>query len=567
MHLHSLRIENFRALRHASLDLEPAATILVGENDVGKSSLLNALEACLGRGAPAGGFRFSAQDFHRPYPGSPPAGPIRIEIGIREETPASNEPAWPVLRRALGTGDGPLDFRLVVTARLQADGTPQASFWVLGAHDGPVGPHARALVEEGTPPDPAVGQALLAELRRVVPFIRVRAAVLPPAPRLEEPPGEHTARQQVEWEIRQAYAELLENPDGMSDRALGMAREALGQVLGELEDRVGPLPAVDVEERLAAPLSSSGSWTRLAGLLRGSGARSLAMLAFTGAFLQARGPDALEPDCRPVVSIEDPEAYLHPLMLTSVWSLIQRLPAQKIVTTNSSDLLSATPLGSLRRMVRSRDGKARLYRVPPGGMTPNDLRRIAYHLRVRRGNALFMRFWLLVEGETEFWLLPEAARALDIDLLQEGVDFLEFAQCGLEPLAALANHLGIGWHLLADGDAAGRHYAELARPMALAGRGAVTLLEERDVEHCFWDAGYEHVFREAAGLNPVGRRGPGSRDIIELAIKRQSKPRLALALGKAMGAPGSPGVPPALERMIRDSVRLARSGGAPAGRG
>ncbi len=567
VHLHSLRVENYRALQEATLDLDESITVLVGENDCGKSSLLNALEACLGKAAPAGGFNFAPSDFHREAPGRPPSNWIRVQIGLREEHPPDGVPAsWPLLRQAgLADEAGCLDFYLVVLARLDEEGRVQTSF------------HFAAPFPVNADPG-----ELLAEVRRVVPFLRIRSAVLRPAPvhLAQGEPGpvpsgglagaaappqgagasEQSARRQVEWAIRQAWSEFLDDPDRVSSQELSRAREALDGLLQHMERWLAPEVEPDLEDRISAPLSSSASWQRIAGLLRGSGARSLAMLAFTGAFLEARGPEILGSDCRPVISVEDPEVHLHPLMLNALWSLIDRLPAQRLLTTNCSDLLSALPLGSLRRMVRSVQGKARLYRVPRGGMSLDDMRRIAYHLRVRRGTALFMRFWLLVEGETEFWLLPEAARALDLDLLQEGVDFLEFAQCGLEPMANLANHLGIGWHLLADGDGAGRHYAERARPLARAGRGAVTVLDSRDVEQCFWDYGYERVFRRAAELGPYPRRSEKPRDVIERAIKRLSKPRLALALGKAMAAPGSPGVPEPIERVIRHAVEVARCG-------
>ncbi len=557
VHLHSLRVENYRALQEATLDLDESITVLVGENDCGKSSLLNALEACLGKAAPAGSFTFAPSDFHREKPGGPPASRIRVEIGFREDQPPQQQPApWPLLRGAgLADEEGRLDFYLVVQACLDGEGRPQADFHF-----------ASPLPVTADPGE------LLAEVRRVFPFLRIRSAVLRPAPAQNgnsegasaspevTAASEKSARRQVEWAIRQAYSEFLDDPDRVSTSDLSRARQALDGLLSHLEKWLGPEPEPDLEDRISAPMSSSGSWHRIAGLLRGSGARSLAMLAFTGAFLEARGPETLGPDCRPVISVEDPEVHLHPLMLNSLWSLIDRLPAQKVLTTNCSDLLSAIPLESLRRMVRSPQGRTRLYSVPRGGMSLDDMRRIAYHLRVRRGTALFMRFWLLVEGETEFWLLPEAARALDLDLLQEGVDFLEFAQCGLEPMASLANHLGIGWHLLADGDGAGRHYAERALPLARAGRGTVTVLEARDVEQCFWDHGYERVFRRAAELGPIPRRSEKPRDVIDRAIKRLSKPRLALVLGKAMAAPGSPGVPQPLERVIRHAVEVARCG-------
>jgi putative ATP-dependent endonuclease of OLD family len=197
-------------------------------------------------------------------------------------------------------------------------------------------------------------------------------------------------------------------------------------------------------------------------------------------------------------------------------------------------------------------------------MGVDDLRRVAYHLRVRRGTALFMRFWLLVEGETEFWLLPEIARALGIDLRAEGVECLEFAQSGLGPLARLANHLHIGWHMLSDGDRAGQSYGHQATALAHRESSRITVLRERDIENCLWEHGYHRVYMEAAGLPPGAkpRRGRAG-EVIGRAIKSSSKPHLAILLGEAMRAPGSPGVPEQLETMIRDAVHWAAHGRFP----
>ena len=86
----------------------------------------------------------------------------------------------------------------------------------------------------------------------------------------------------------------------------------------------------------------------------------------------------------------------------------------------------------------------------------DDLRRIAYHVRINRAAALFARCWILVEGETEAWVLPELAQICGYDLAAEGIRCVEFAQCGIDPLVRLATDLGIEWHLLADGDLAGQ---------------------------------------------------------------------------------------------------------------
>lgn len=542
LRIHACTVKNYRGLREARLEFD-SLTVLIGENDCGRSSLLNALEACLGCRSHNGTIALTARDFHREGPGHPLETPISIEIEIREDEPPGRDAPWQGLRRAgLAHPNGRLEFVLGVEAEPDREGEPETQFWLEGPRPFTGDPHR-----------------CLEAVRAAVPFLRVRAAVLRPAPWPTGPSAdpEAAARQQVDWEIRQAFEEVLEMPGDVSERTLAkvraMIRSAVGPIGARTREDEWRGPDAD---RVLAPLSVSSSWSRVASLLAGKGARSVATLAFLEALLNSRGPEGLHPEANPVLSLEDPEAYLHPMMLATVWSIIQRLPAQKIVSSNSADLLQAVPLGALRRIVRDGHGQVDVYQVPPTALSQDEMRRIAYHLRVLRGATLFMRFWLLVEGETEYWLLPEAARAMGIDLVQEGVGCIGFAQCGVAPVARLANHLGIGWHLLADGDPAGQHYAEQAR--AVCERGAVTVLNEPDLEHCMWAHGYDRVFRKAAALPPDQELKPS--ETIERAIRKQSKPRLALHLGEAMMGRGPRGVPPAIRTLLLDAVARARQG-------
>src|SRR4051794_8002435 len=61
MLLRSVTIENFRALKYASVSFEPT-TLLIGENDCGRSSVLEAIALALGWNAAQGEFLF--QPFH-----------------------------------------------------------------------------------------------------------------------------------------------------------------------------------------------------------------------------------------------------------------------------------------------------------------------------------------------------------------------------------------------------------------------------------------------------------------------------------------------------------------------
>jgi putative ATP-dependent endonuclease of OLD family len=293
--------------------------------------------------------------------------------------------------------------------------------------------------------------------------------------------------------------------------------------------------------------------------------QAIGKLILIGGFLEARGNTALSLEARPIVGIEEPEAHLHPQSLAVAWSVISGFPAQKIVTTNSGELLAAVPLRAVRRLMRRR-GSIAVFR-PGNKLSTDELRRIGYHIRARRGAVMFARCWLLIEGETEFWLLPELARLMGYEFPTEGIRCVEFAQSGIEPLLKLANDMGIEWHLLADGDKAGRYYAEQAGNQLRRRKpeDRITVLDDLNIEHCLWRHGYANVYASLAGIKSIPTSTRRRRDrpaaIIERAMHRRSKPAVALAVAEAAGRKKSPGVPPLLQDAIETVVRLARNCG------
>jgi putative ATP-dependent endonuclease of OLD family len=273
------------------------------------------------------------------------------------------------------------------------------------------------------------------------------------------------------------------------------------------------------------------------------------------------GTLSADPSSEPIFVIEDPEANLHPMTLEAIRLMIERLKWQKIITTQSGDFLAGFPIHEVRRITR-KNGIIRQFRTDPGSLGSEDLRRLSYHIRMKRAAATFARCWLLVEGETEVWLLPHLARLSGFELAMEGIACVEFAQCGIAPLIKTARQLGIEWHLLADGDAAGKAYTETAKHFASqAGEDfnlRFTRFREKDIEHHLYFNGYAGVYREYSGIpeDVAERMMPGK--VIGRAIHRNSKPFMAIAVVEAIAAQGSPGVPPALTRMIHTCVNLAK---------
>lgn len=267
----------------------------------------------------------------------------------------------------------------------------------------------------------------------------------------------------------------------------------------------------------------------------------------------------IDPNSQPIIILEDIESRFHPSLLLSLWSILEQTQSQKIVTTNSGNMLSSIPLDSLRRLDR-RVYDTICYKIEKHSLSYEDLRRIAFHIRLNRPMALFARTWLLVEGETEVWLLTQIANILGVSLPCEGIRIIEFAQCGLKPLIKLALELGINFHVLADGDEAGNKYADTTR--AFIGKKKpekyLTVLPHKDIEHYLYANGYEKTFKTASGFvsGKFFQKKSSSMDkIIDAAIRKKSKPGLALLLVDAIQKKGFGGIPKELVDMI-ETVRL-----------
>ena len=225
----------------------------------------------------------------------------------------------------------------------------------------------------------------------------------------------------------------------------------------------------------------------------------LALLA--GALLMSRGQREIDEYSRPILILEDIESRFHPTLLLNLWAILQLLPIQKIVTTNSAQLLSAVPMSKLRRLCKQYYD-VRCYSMRDRAFSEDDARKIAFHIRMKSPSTLFARCWILVEGETEVWVLNEIANALDFNLSCSGVAIVEFAQCGLNPLIKLAKQLGIAYHVLTDGDDAGRHYAQIV--CDFVGNHNLpehlSVMPHVDIEHYLYSAGFADVYQKAAGL-------------------------------------------------------------------
>ena len=133
--------------------------------------------------------------------------------------------------------------------------------------------------------------------------------------------------------------------------------------------------------------------------------------------------------------------------------------------------------------------------MPATLLSEEDTRKFNYHIRQARGELLFARCWLFVEGETEAWIYPAAARARGIDLHREGVRVVEYRQTDVSLLAKIANALGIAWYCVGDADAAGEDtHAKLREHLRGAEEQDRMIFPYEDIEVHLLENGYANVY-------------------------------------------------------------------------
>lgn len=546
MFLERIEIVGFRGINRLSLMLEQN-NVLIGENAWGKSSLLDALTLLLA--ADNRLYEFTQNDFYFP-PGEQQGreNHLHIILTFRERAEESSHS-----RRCRG----------LAPVWIAGTDNAQRIFYRLEGElgeDGSVLTLRSFLDEQGRPLALGDIDSLATKLISLIPVLRLRDARfmrrLKSSTVPKMPDTEITARQ-LDFLTR----ELIANPQNLSDLQVRKGLSAMVQLLEHYFSEQG----ADSHQRLLRrPHDEKNGWRYLDAINHmidkpNTRAYRMILLGMFATLLQAKGNVLLSRDAHPLLLVEDPETRLHPIMLSVAWNLLNVLPLQKITTTNSGELLSLTPVEQVCRLVRD-SSKVAAWRLGPSGMNAEESRRIAFHIRFNRASSLFARCWLLVEGETEIWMMNELARQCGHHFDTEGVRVIEFAQSGLKPLLKFARRMGIEWHVLVDGDEAGKKYAATVR--SVLGDDTqrlhehLTTLPALDMEHFMYRQGFSDVFHRIAQLPPGVPMN--TRRIITKAISRSSKPDLAIEVALEAGRRGENAIPSLLKNMFSRVLWLAR---------
>ncbi|MBS1157626.1 MAG: ATP-dependent endonuclease [Proteobacteria bacterium] len=163
-----------------------------------------------------------------------------------------------------------------------------------------------------------------------------------------------------------------------------------------------------------------------------------------------------EPDGLPLLLIEEPEAHLHPQRQLRLMEFLEaaaqpatdptRRPVQVIVTSHSPNLTSKIPL---KNLVLLHQQQAFSLAEGETHLSEGDYRFLQRFLDVTKANLFFARGLIVVEGDGESILLPTLARLLGRDLTEHGVSTVNVGGTGLRRYARILQRKDITKGVLA----------------------------------------------------------------------------------------------------------------------
>lgn len=569
MQLTQLDIQNFRGIEELSVPLDDLC-VLIGENNAGKSTILDAIRICLTRSLARRANVFDEYDYHLPSATAEPSTSASIKITLRFAEKQANE--WP----------DEISQLMDAAEQVDENGLRSITLQVTSVFDSAIGDYATEynfLDLSGAPLIRAKMPRYLINLQQLVPAFylaslrdaaqefRARSPFWGPFVRSLD--IDEDTRKELEAALSELNKKVLENHAAFNTVKERLRRTADLLPLGDADpvsiDAV-PSKVFDILSRTQVNLASK-TGAQIPIVRHGSGTQSLAVICLFDAFLQSQISEGYGEHAEPLLALEEPEAHLHPSAAKAVGQMLESLSGQKLISTHSGDLLAGVPLNKIRRLRRT-GGKISVHRLRDGILTPDEASKLDYQIRSTRGSLLFSRCWLLVEGETEAPLVAECARAMGHDLYADGVSSIEFAQVGVEKFVKLADQLGIEWFVLADHDDAGEAYRNSAR-LQLNGRAEndhIRLLDHGTMEVFLCMEGYGGIYE--ASISEQKRASiiadQGTIDYWKQVVgaqQKNSKPRNALAVAERMLETGKSAVPQLLQEVIEQARSLARSAG------
>jgi putative ATP-dependent endonuclease of OLD family len=562
MYVSALRASGYRNL-DGTIELCYPLAVLVGENNAGKSNVIDGLRTVLEPEAgPRGRCWLREDDFAHDGRDNRIANELELEVRLSGLT--AGEQARMVTCLAPNEGAGVAKIRLKAT--IGATGRIQTQWFGGDAQQADVERHARDAVRFVYlhPLRDAAADLRPGRDNRLVSLIAALAPVGHPDRQaiVDAAALANTALDTIQT-ITDARLHVAGRLDSMTGRGRFAQHSGLAfddpkfeRVVGSLRAKIGQLAALEMDEN-------------------GLGYNNLLYMSVLLAAI-ADAPQDEEPTLR-VLLVEEPEAHLHPQLQDLLMHFLESEAVgatQVIVTTHSPTFASSARVDRLTVLARGADEALPQARLPRDfGLEDKQLAYLRRFLDVTKASLFFARAVVLVEGVAEQLLVPVIAERLGRLLASNGVAVINIGGVAFPPFTDLFGPKKLPYRLaiVSDGDAQPpaeelKGEAEALSPRAellkaRAGDNVLVTLAERTLEWDLAAAGNDAVMLKALEeVKPIagprlradlGGKTPAERADAILASVKAVKGRYAQELAELLADEEQPLVVP---RYLREAI-------------
>ena len=448
MYLARVQVQNFRCLQNFQVELRQGLNVLVGRNNVGKTSLLTAIRHALGAGSGRGDSLWIAEDdFYRKSSGSTHAAELGITLTFR----------------GLSPGERAFFYEIVDFDHDDLDNSPAVVRFHATWNSGKRRAVVRRTGGPAAPSAPEVtGEILDALAVTFLPAMRDAEAYLAPGPRSRLALMLHDIELRKGGGSKASITAIFEEANRAleADPLIAEARDHLQQTTEDLSGSDYAAPAIRAADldfiRILRTLQVQVPGAPVEGLhANGLGYNNLLYMAVVLEHLREPVPDE-----SPLLMVEEPEAHLHP-QLTALLAeyLANKNPAghapQTIVSTHSPTLVAAVPTERVHVFFTDREsGMICCGSLAGAGLSPRESGAVRRMMDVTRASMYFAKGVILVEGVCEALLVPELARRLGYDLAKHHIAIVPVCGVAFETFKKLlgSDAFGIRAAIVTDAD-------------------------------------------------------------------------------------------------------------------